>query len=42
LDLCTTLLQPQLPKPETKPSYKLDDEEPGEIVFEVFPDEVIA
>ena len=42
LNLCTTLLQPQLPIPEIKPTYKLDDEEAGEVTFEVFPDEVIA
>ena len=42
LNLCTTLLQPQLPVPESKPTYKLDDEEAGEVTFEVFPDEVIA
>ena len=42
LNLCTTLLQPQLPIPETKPTYKLDEEEAGEVTFEVFPDEVIA
>ena len=42
LNLCTTLIQPQHPIPETKPTYKLDDEEAGEVTFEVFPDEVIA
>ena len=42
LNLCTTLLQPQLPVLETKPTYKLDDDEAGEVTFEVFPDEVIA
>ena len=42
LNLCTTLLQPQLPVPETKPTYKLEDEEATEVTFEVFPDEVIA
>ena len=42
LNLCTTLLQPQLPVSETKPTYKLDEEEAGEVTFEVFPDEVIT